>query len=379
MLKNLLFVLLFNLSLPVASQETFTALEQQQISIATPGLFDKSNAFSIELDILGAGDYSFPLPVGKAKLLNDNLVEITTTPGDAVKAMFGGWVRLSRHHPTYGYVVVVRHDNGLETMYAHNVQNLVKVGQRVEAGQTVAIVKAVGKQAYCHFAIMINGGRINPKTILHLSSHRLLKQELLCRKAGETGAHISVVRVDKQLIEAEKNTLHNWNVNTDPFGSKGRFSLHLAEMPATKWAYPLPGAKVISGYGRRGGRSHTGVDLKTKANDDILAAFDGIVTMSQSYHGYGKCIRIKHPNGIETLYSHNSKNLVKVGDKVKAGQVIALTGRTGRATTEHLHFECRVNGVTFDPSYLFNHSTHLLRSSQLTFVKKGSRVNVVRK
>lgn len=77
---------------------------------------------------------------------------------------------------------------------------------------------------------------------------------------------------------------------------------------------------MISPYG--GKRRHSGVDLKTKANDEIVAAFDGEVVASGPYYGYGNCIRIKHAYGLETLYSHQSKNFVKKGDKVKAGQVI---------------------------------------------------------
>lgn len=127
------------------------------------------------------------------------------------------------------------------------------------------------------------------------------------------------------------------------------------------WCYPLPGAKVISPYGSRGGHSHSGTDLKTKPNDNILAAFDGEVVFSDNYHGYGNLIRIKHANGLETYYSHNSKNLVKVGDRVKAGDVIALTGRTGRATTEHLHFETRINGQSVNSARFFDHERHELR------------------
>lgn len=127
------------------------------------------------------------------------------------------------------------------------------------------------------------------------------------------------------------------------------------------WCYPLPGAKVISPYGSRGGRSHSGTDLKTKPNDNILAAFDGEVVFSGNYYGYGNLIRIKHANGLETYYSHNSKNLVKVGDRVKAGDVIALTGRTGRATTEHLHFETRINGQSVNSARFFDHERHELR------------------
>jgi len=136
------------------------------------------------------------------------------------------------------------------------------------------------------------------------------------------------------------------------------------------WCYPLPGAKVISPYGSRGGRSHSGTDLKTKPNDNILAAFDGEVVFSDNYHGYGNLIRIKHANGLETYYSHNSKNLVKVGDHVKAGDVIALTGRTGRATTEHLHFETRINGQSVNSARFFDHDTHQLRPN--AFSKDGS-------
>jgi murein DD-endopeptidase MepM/ murein hydrolase activator NlpD len=137
------------------------------------------------------------------------------------------------------------------------------------------------------------------------------------------------------------------------------------------WCYPLPGAKVISPYGRRGGRGHSGVDLKTKPDDEIRAAFDGEVVFSAKYAGYGNLVRILHGNGLETYYSHNSKNLVKVGDRVKAGDVIALTGRTGRATTEHLHFETRINGRTYDPSRFFDHQAHTIRMKAFQKTRNG--------
>ena len=128
-----------------------------------------------------------------------------------------------------------------------------------------------------------------------------------------------------------------------------------------QWCFPLPGAKVISPYGQRGGRQHTGVDLKTKAKDKIYAAFDGEVVFSGKFHGYGNLVRIKHANGLETYYSHNSENLVKEGQHVKAGQVIALVGQTGRATTPHLHFEIRVNGKTRNPADYFDFKKHVYR------------------
>ena len=88
--------------------------------------------------------------------------------------------------------------------------------------------------------------------------------------------------------------------------------------------------------------------------------------------GYGNCIVIKHAYGFETLYSHQSKNLVKVGQKVKAGQVIGLTGRTGRATTEHLHFEVHFKGRTINPATIFNHVARRLQAFTLILSKSGN-------
>ncbi len=133
---------------------------------------------------------------------------------------------------------------------------------------------------------------------------------------------------------------------------------------SAQWCFPLAGAKVISPYGGRGGKQHTGVDLKTKDKDEIRAAFDGVVVWSKPYYGYGNLIRIKHDNGLETYYSHNSKNLVKEGDHVKAGQVIGLTGKTGRATTPHLHFEIRVNGKPCNPGKYFDLTKQTLRKKK---------------
>ena len=348
-------------SAPVKQQ--FTAAEQQQISIATPGLFARSDAFNVDFSTLKAAEYSFPLPVGKATLRKNNSLEITTTEGDAVKAMFDGTVRLARKQQDMGNVIVVRHRNGLETVYGNNAQNLVAVGDYVRAGQTVAIAGSRDGRIFCDFAIMVNGCRINPSTVIDIKSHRLRRQTILCEK---NGAYVNVsILGDKTDIEETEEEMKLDRM----FAKSATFKLNLERMEQEHWSYPLPGAKVISPYG--GKRRHSGVDLKTKPNDEILAAFDGVVTRSSPYSGYGNCIVIRHDNGLETLYSHQSKNHVKVGDRVKAGQVIGLTGRTGRATTEHLHFETLFKGRRFNPNLIFDHTARRLQRSTLTLTKNG--------
>lgn len=385
-------MLMLSLSSFMPAKNEFTAAEQQQVSIATPGLFAQSQAFNVDFEIFRAKEYSFPLPVGKASLINGNSVmRISTAKGDAVKAMFDGYVRLSRKTESMGNVIVIRHDNGLETVYANNAENLVKVGQSIDAGQTIAIVGSREGETYCDFSIMVNGARINPETIIELKSHKLRRQTVQFRKEGNRigikvigGKDSSVSKNDRNNKETNKKsgssrgdhamTLDPDEVN-DPFTITNTFLLDLEKIEEKAWAYPLPDARVISPYG--GARRHSGVDLKTKPNDEIYAAFDGEVVASGPYYGYGNCIRIKHAYGLETLYSHQSKNMVKKGDKVKAGQVIGLTGRTGRATTEHLHFEVSFDGKRLDPAIIFDHSNHKLKAATL-HLTKGKGVKSVK-
>lgn len=376
-------MLMLSLSSFMPAKNEFTAAEQQQVSIATPGLFAQSQAFNVDFEIFRAKEYSFPLPVGKASLINgSSVMRISTAKGDAVKAMFDGYVRLSRKTESMGNVIVIRHDNGLETVYANNAENLVKVGQSIDAGQTIAIVGTRDGETYCDFSIMVNGARINPETIIELKSHKLRRQTVQFRKEGNRigikvigGKDSSVSRNSGGLGKGREAMTLDPDEVSDPFTITNTFRLNLEKIEEKAWAYPLPDAKVISPYG--GKRRHSGVDLKTKANDEIVAAFDGEVVASGPYYGYGNCIRIKHAYGLETLYSHQSKNFVKKGDKVKAGQVIGLTGRTGRATTEHLHFEMSFGGRRLDPAIVFDHSNHNLKAATL-HLTKGKGVKSVK-
>ena len=388
-------MLMLSLSSFMPAKNEFTAAEQQQVSIATPGLFAQSQAFNVDFEIFRAKEYSFPLPVGKASLTNGNSVmRIETSKGDAVKAMFDGYVRLSRKTESMGNVIVIRHDNGLETVYANNAENLMKVGQHVDAGQTIAIVGTKEGETYCDFSIMVNGARINPETIIELKSHKLRRQTVQFRKEGNRIGIKVIGGKDSSVSKNDKNDRNNKETNKksgssrsdhamtldpdevyDPFTITNTFRLDLEKIEEKAWAYPLPDARVISPYG--GARRHSGVDLKTKPNDEIYAAFDGEVVASGPYYGYGNCIRIKHAYGLETLYSHQSKNMVKKGDKVKAGQVIGLTGRTGRATTEHLHFEVSFGGKRLDPAIIFDHSNHKLKAATL-HLTKGKGVKSVK-
>lgn len=393
-MQNIFSLLLFIFfSLPLcAKDDDFSAAEQQQVNIETPGLFDRTTSFKTDFTNIRNTEYSFPLPVGKVISVTNGVMEIETKKGDAVKAMFDGTARLVRSNTIQnGNVIVLRHDNGMETVYSFNSVNMVKVGQKVKAGQTIAIVGTEGGRAVCKMSIMVNGCRINPETILDTQTHTLYRQMLTFKK---NGSHVDVSTTrwkgkgkntntnDKKEVATTSNLSkyvtgapdpQEMSMDTNnPFGDNAVYRLDLDRIKS--WHYPLDDSHVISDYG--GARGHSGVDIKNAPNKDIYAVFDGLVVQSGNFSGYGKCITIRHANGLETRYSHNNKNYVNVGDQVKAGQVIGITGRTGRATTEHLHFETRINGRAFNPAYVFDHVKHCLCSGILQFKKGGSVVRL---
>lgn len=159
------------------------------------------------------------------------------------------------------------------------------------------------------------------------------------------------------------------------FDKSKQIEIYFNHLSDEEYAFPLPGAKVISPYGQ-GRRHHSGIDIKTRANDTIPCAFNGVVRMAKPYSAYGNVIVVRHPSGLETIYSHNFKNFVHSGDSVKTGQAIALTGRTGRASTEHLHFETRINGQHFDPALIFNMQEGTLNRRNIKCTKKGNEIIV---
>lgn len=156
----------------------------------------------------------------------------------------------------------------------------------------------------------------------------------------------------------------------DPFAKGKDFTINFARYAIEEWHYPLPEGHLISPFG--GERHHAGTDIKSFPGDTIRAAFAGEVILSGLHFGYGQCVVLRHANGLETLYSHNSANLVSVGRWVQAGEALALEGSTGRATTHHLHFETRVQGKAFDSEIIFDHQNHLLRYGIFVFTKQAN-------
>ncbi len=107
--------------------------------------------------------------------------------------------------------------------------------------------------------------------------------------------------------------------------------------------------KLTSGFGRRWRRHHTGIDLAGPIGTPIYAARDGRVIFAGWYYGYGLTVIIDHGSGMTTLYGHASRILVRAGQVVRQGQLIARVGRTGYTTGPHLHFEVRIRGTPVDP------------------------------
>ena len=107
---------------------------------------------------------------------------------------------------------------------------------------------------------------------------------------------------------------------------------------------------------------HAGVDIRGALGQSIVAARDGVVAFSGlSRGGYGNMVVVDHGEGLETVYAHAEKLLVKPGEAVRRGETIALVGRTGNATTEHCHFELRRDNHPVDPMPFFLQTTEAHR------------------
>lgn len=141
------------------------------------------------------------------------------------------------------------------------------------------------------------------------------------------------------------------------------------------YSLPIKNPRIVSRYaGKR--VNHTGIDLTSKKRDPIYATFDGVVRVARHSDTYGNVIVIRHYNGLETVYSHNTENMVEVGEEVLAGQQIAVSGSTGRASGDHLHFEVRINGQHFNPELLFDFRAQKLREKALFCFKSKNRIKV---
>ncbi|WP_239986015.1 M23 family metallopeptidase [Paracoccus sp. SY] len=115
-------------------------------------------------------------------------------------------------------------------------------------------------------------------------------------------------------------------------------------------AMPLKNSfRYTSGFGRRWGRAHEGIDMAAPTGTPVVAPGDGVVTFAGRQGAYGNLIKIEHELGVETRYGHLSRIRVRVGQRVSQGELIGDIGNTGRSTGPHLHYEVRMNGRAVDP------------------------------
>lgn len=116
--------------------------------------------------------------------------------------------------------------------------------------------------------------------------------------------------------------------------------------------WPVPSSfKVSSKYGPRRGSHHDGIDIAARKGAHIMASANGKVIYSGRMRGYGKVVVIKHSGKMHTVYAHNSRNMVKRGERVSQGQVIGKVGNTGRSSGPHLHFEIRNGDKVLNPAH----------------------------
>ena len=185
--------------------------------------------------------------------------------------------------------------------------------------------------------------QVAPRTVVCYSVVTIESEANLRELANQY--HTTVTEILNQNPATTLRSRVTMTIQEDTIESK-----EISRGSETSWNWPVNGVKS-SDYGWRNGDFHHGLDIATPSGSVIRAARAGQVTKTGWFGVYGLAVMIDHGNGVQTLYAHNSKLLVKVGDQVVGGEGISLSGNTGNSTGPHLHFEIRTNGKTVDPEY----------------------------
>ena len=216
--------------------------------------------------------------------------------------------------------------------------------------------------------------------VLMLASSNVFGQDLLARQAPidrklKAIDSVALIRqIHKEMAAYPAYSLYpNWdNSRVHAFGNVAIPDSFRIDM--TGFCMPTSNTKITSKFGPRRRRMHNGLDVKVYIGDTIRAAFSGKVRMVKyERRGYGQYVVIRHDNGLETVYGHLSKQLVKEDQYVEAGEVIGLGGNTGRSTGSHLHFETRFLGQAINPALLFDFEKQDIVADSYLFQKGRNR------
>lgn len=206
-----------------------------------------------------------------------------------------------------------------------------------------------------------NGLIANQNTKLDLNK---IKHDAFSKKADG----VDMTEEDAELFN------YNWSSQTIATAYAGLSVPSQKDIDVSGYVAPIKGKLVSAfGYRPRFGRMHRGVDLDLNVGDTVVAAFDGRVRIAKfEGRGYGYYVVLRHDNGLETVYGHLSRFLVKPDQYVKAGQPIALGGNTGRSTGPHLHFETRFMGIALNPASIIDFENYVAHKDVYTFDKLSS-------
>lgn len=223
--------------------------------------------------------------------------------------------------------------------------------------------------------------RIVAAVIFSLASIHVSGQDLLARQAPidrklKAIDSVALIRqINAEMAAYPAYSLYpTWeNTRVHAFG-KDVVIPDTFRIDMTGFVMPTTNTKITSKFGPRRRRMHNGIDVKVYIGDTIRAAFGGKVRMVKyERRGYGKYVVIRHENGLETIYGHLSKQMVKEDQYVEAGEVIGLGGNTGRSTGSHLHFETRFLGQAINPALLFDFEKQDIVTDNYLFKKGNNR------
>lgn len=230
---------------------------------------------------------------------------------------------------------------------------LIEKNKETDEGEVFVAIKEKADITYYMYAVNVNG--VERKYLKTEEQAKKVSEELRTKLGEDINVSVSTVYTKKLDVEQEVEIASISNEIYDEIKEEKR-----KEEATINGIYlsvnPISG-HITSRYGARESirdHTHQGLDIAAKIGTNIKAVADGKVIHSGEMGGYGNLIIIDHGNGITTYYGHCSKLIVKVGEKVNAGDIIAEVGNTGNSTGPHLHFEIRQNGKYVDPSkYLY--------------------------